>query len=59
VDRGAAEMWFLYAGEVIEKLSLEGKVFDGKLAREGSKFEGKGWRGFCEERLEVWREGIL
>ncbi|EPE33956.1 hypothetical protein GLAREA_06969 [Glarea lozoyensis ATCC 20868] len=58
VDRRAGEMWFLYAGEVIERLSREGKVFDGKIAREGGEFEGKGWRGFNRERLEVWKEGV-
>ncbi|KAH7360622.1 hypothetical protein BKA65DRAFT_473766 [Rhexocercosporidium sp. MPI-PUGE-AT-0058] len=52
---GAAKMWFLYAGEFIEKLSREGKAFDGRIARGGENYGEKGWKGFCEERLEVWK----
>ncbi|CZS93573.1 uncharacterized protein RCO7_09519 [Rhynchosporium graminicola] len=51
----AAKMWFLYAGDVIERLSREGKSFDGPIAKGGQRFGGKAWRGFCEERLAVWK----
>jgi hypothetical protein len=51
----AGKMWLLYAGEMIEKLSREEKVFDGRMAREGPKYEGKNWRGFNVERLEIWK----
>jgi hypothetical protein len=51
-------MWFLYAGETIERLSREKKVFDGKLAKEGPRFDGKDWRGFNTERLEIWKESM-
>ncbi|KAH7418302.1 hypothetical protein BKA64DRAFT_700832 [Cadophora sp. MPI-SDFR-AT-0126] len=53
----AAKMWFLYAGEAIEQLSRDGKSFEGAIAREGEKYAGKGWKGFSEERLAVWKAG--
>lgn len=53
----AAKVWFLYAGDVIERLSEEGKSFDGMIAKPGEKFREKAWRGFCVERLGVWRAG--
>lgn len=52
----AAKVWFLYANEVIEKLSKGSKSFQGKLARAGDACAGKEWNGFSEERLNIWRD---
>jgi hypothetical protein len=54
----AAKAWFTYAKDPIEKLSKEGKNFDGKIARAGDKYKEKEWRGFNVERLETWRAGL-
>ncbi|KAL5326835.1 hypothetical protein ACEPPN_004524 [Leptodophora sp. 'Broadleaf-Isolate-01'] len=51
----AAKMWFLYAREFIEQSSREGKSFDGPIARAGVKYADKEWKGFCDERLDVWK----
>jgi hypothetical protein len=54
----AGKMWFLYAGEMLEKLSREEKGFDGRMGREGSRYEGKNWKGFNAERLGIWKQGV-
>jgi hypothetical protein len=55
----AAEMWLLYTGEMIEKWSREEMVCDGRSGREGSKYEGKNWKGFNAERLEIWKKSAV
>jgi len=54
----AAEVWFVYAGERLENLSKENKVFDGKIAKPGSKYQEKEWKGFSEERYKIWKDAL-
>lgn len=54
----AARMWFKYSGETIERLSHEGKVFEGPVARGGDKYRDKKWIGFSDERLAVWQTAL-
>lgn len=58
VNVEAARMWFLYATEVIERWSQEGKSFEGKVAMRGEGFKGKEWWGFSLERLGVWKAAM-
>lgn len=51
----AAKMWFLYAKEAMEKLSHDGKSFEGPIAKAGEKYADRDWKGFSEERLVVWK----
>ena len=53
IDGG--KVWFLYANEILDKLSQEKKTFEGRLAAPGSKYSGKEWVGFSPERLNLWK----
>lgn len=57
-DLSSARVWFLYAKDVLEKLSKDLKTFDGNMAKPGYKFKEKDWRGFTLERLEIWRAAL-
>ncbi|CAG8954380.1 hypothetical protein HYFRA_00006006 [Hymenoscyphus fraxineus] len=60
-DVDAAKLWFVYAKGLIEKLSKEGKSFDGnnnKIARGGDKYRDREWKGFNLERLEIWQNAL-
>ncbi|TVY92557.1 hypothetical protein LAWI1_G001620 [Lachnellula willkommii] len=57
-DVDAAKVWFLYAKDMIERLSREEKTFDGKKAKGGEKYKDKEWRGFNPQRLEVWEAAL-
>jgi hypothetical protein len=57
-DIESAKVWFTYAGEFLKTLSQEGKKLDGKKGIEGDGYEGKEWRGFNTERLQVWESAI-
>ncbi|TVY53513.1 hypothetical protein LCER1_G003426 [Lachnellula cervina] len=57
-DADAGKVWFLYAKDTIGRLSGEEKIFDGKKAKSGDKYEDKEWRGFSPERLEVWEAAL-
>jgi len=54
----AGKVWFLYAKDIIEKLSEEKKTFEGRLAAPGSKYSEKEWVGFSQERLNIWKASI-
>lgn len=56
---GAASAWVIYANPVLGKLCEEGKQFQGKVARPGSQFKTKEWRGYHQERWEIWQEELL
>lgn len=61
VDVDAAELWFVYAKDIIEKLSKEERGFDGnnsKIARGGDKYREKEWNGFNPQRLDVWQAAL-
>jgi len=51
----AAKIWFVYAKEAMEKLSRDGKSFEGPIAKAGEKYADRDWKGFSEERLAVWK----
>ncbi|TVY21112.1 hypothetical protein LARI1_G001961 [Lachnellula arida] len=57
-DADAAKVWFLYAKDIIERLSWEEKTFHGKKAKGGEKYKDEEWRGFNPQRLEVWEAAL-
>jgi hypothetical protein len=57
-DVDAARLWFVYARDVIETLSHGEKAFEGKIAVAGDKFVDRDWRGFNDQRLEIWRAAL-
>ncbi|CAK4030267.1 Hypothetical predicted protein [Lecanosticta acicola] len=52
----AAAAWFAFAGPSIWKFSQQGKSFDGKVAKPGSAFSEREWRGFSQERWIAWQD---
>lgn len=50
----AAAVWFTYASSSIYKLCLTSKQFDGKVAKPGSLFSDREWRGFSQNRWAAW-----
>jgi hypothetical protein len=58
VSIAAAATWFVFAAPTIKKYCKEGKSFDGKMAKGGFEFKGRGWTGFSEERWGVWEERL-
>jgi len=54
----AGKVWFMYAKDIMERLSQEKKTFEGRLAAPGSKYSEKEWVGFNPERLEVWKVAL-
>ncbi|KFY83882.1 hypothetical protein V500_09811 [Pseudogymnoascus sp. VKM F-4518 (FW-2643)] len=57
-DADAAKVWFEYAGDVLTKLSSEGKSFPAKVGAGGSSYADKEWTGFNPQRLEVWQAAL-
>ncbi|KAG8670561.1 hypothetical protein FPOAC2_09923 [Fusarium poae] len=56
----AASVWFIYAGDSLTKATIEGKQFDGKMAKPGASLEdGVEWRGFCDDRWKTWEQRML
>lgn len=53
-----AAVWIEYAGRTLWKLAVENREFRDRLAVPGKKFADKPWRGFTEERWNVWRAGF-
>lgn len=54
VALAAAAAWFAYAAPTIYQLCMESKTFEGKLARSGSMFREREWRGFSQSRWATW-----
>ncbi|KAF2762773.1 hypothetical protein EJ05DRAFT_481660 [Pseudovirgaria hyperparasitica] len=52
----AAAVWMIYSAEKIWQLSEAEKAFDGKLAKAGRKFKDEEWRGFNNDRWNVWKD---
>lgn len=53
-----AAVWIEYAGRTLWKLAVENREFRDRLAVPGKKYADKPWRGFTEERWNVWRAGF-
>ena len=49
-----AAMWFVHASPCIHRLCQDGKQFDGKVAKPGSLFRDREWRGFSLDRWRAW-----
>lgn len=54
----AAAVWLIYSSSSIHQLCQEGKTFDGKVAKPGSLFRDREWRGFSFDRWTIWMEQI-
>ena len=54
----SARVWMTYAGNTMQQLSLDGKQFQGKLARAGEAFRARDWFGFSEERWQIWNDRL-
>jgi hypothetical protein len=52
--KDAAKVWIQQAGPTLKKLSEQEKAFDGKMAAPGSAYSSKQWKGYNNERWEVW-----
>jgi hypothetical protein len=52
--KDTAKVWIKLAGQTLKKLSEQEKTFDGKMAAPGSAFSSKQWKGYNNERWEVW-----
>lgn len=50
----AASMWFIYAAPCIHRLCRAEKAFEGKVAKSGSLFRDREWRGFSVDRWKAW-----
>lgn len=55
----AAAVWMIYAGKTLQERVERNQSFDGKMAKEGKSLQGKGWRGFSDERWQVWAERLI
>ena len=53
-----AAVWIEYAGKTLWRLAVENREFSGRMGIPGKKFADKPWRGFTEERWNVWRAGF-
>ena len=53
-----AAVWIEYAGKTLWQQAVDGREFSGRQAAPGKKFADKAWRGFTEERWNVWRGGF-
>lgn len=53
-----AAVWIEYAGRTLGKLAGENREFKDRLAVPGKKYADKPWRGFTDERWNVWRAGF-
>ncbi|KAF2841074.1 hypothetical protein M501DRAFT_930869 [Patellaria atrata CBS 101060] len=53
-----ANVWFIYAAEVLWKLSKDEKTFDGRMARPGEGFKERDWTGFSVERWRIWSQRL-
>lgn len=51
-----AAFWIRYGGPQLRKLCVEGRELDANLGVSQGKYEGRGWRGFNEERWGVWKD---
>lgn len=52
----AAAVWLVYSSSCIHQLCRDGKTFEGKVAKPGSEFRDREWRGFTSDRWTAWME---
>lgn len=55
---GAAAAWILYAGPTLKGLSDSNKTYSGKVAKPGSKFKDQDWRGYNNDRWQLWKKEL-
>lgn len=55
---GAAAAWILYAGPTLRGLSDSNKTYSGKVAKPGSKSKDQEWRGYNNDRWQLWKEEL-
>lgn len=58
VAAAAASAWFVYAGPVIKQLCQQDKTFDGKVAKPGAARADQSWRGFSQDRWQIWAQRL-
>ena len=51
---GAAAVWTLYAGTALKGLCHGKRDFQGKVARSGTKYKGEDWKGYNQDRRQIW-----
>jgi len=49
-----AKVWLEEAGPVLQKMSQEGRTYEGRVARPGSAYDDKDWKGFSQDRWDIW-----
>lgn len=52
----AAAVWFIYSSSSMHQLCQEETTFEGKVAKPGSLFRDREWRGFSVDRWTAWME---
>jgi hypothetical protein len=55
----AAALWFINASPAIWDLCRKDKIFDGKVAKPGSRFGDQEWRGFSRDRWRAWEQRLV
>lgn len=53
-----AAMWIRYAGPALKELSLAGRDLQDNMGAAGDRYSDKGWKGFCQERWQAWKDGL-
>ncbi|KAI7083711.1 Transaldolase [Hortaea werneckii] len=59
VSLSAAAVWLIYAAPTIWHFCLQGKTFDGKVAKPGPRAKDQEWRGFTRERWQAWMQRLI
>ncbi|KAI7158607.1 hypothetical protein KC349_g4723 [Hortaea werneckii] len=59
VSLSAAAVWLIYAAPTIWEFCMQGKTFDGKVAKPGPRSSDMEWRGFTSERWETWMQRLI
>ncbi|KAL2261657.1 hypothetical protein VTK26DRAFT_3672 [Humicola hyalothermophila] len=53
-----AAVWIRYAGAKLRKLCAKGHELEARVGVAGSKFGERPWKGFSEERWQIWKDGF-
>ncbi|KAI7292879.1 hypothetical protein KC315_g19411, partial [Hortaea werneckii] len=59
VSLSAAAVWLIYAAPTIWEFCMQGKTFDGKVAKPGPRSNDQEWRGFTRERWQTWMQRLI
>ncbi|GAB7355784.1 hypothetical protein MBLNU459_g6465t1 [Dothideomycetes sp. NU459] len=54
----AGAMWMLYSAPTLWLLSKQKNSFEGRKAMGGSEYGNKEWKGFSEERWQLWENRL-